>query len=62
MANLDTVLTKKETEHFINLYREHECLWNTSLDTYKIALYRQLALKDIARKIGKGWSGKYLRF
>jgi hypothetical protein len=37
---------------YVELYKEHECLWNMNSKRYKRKDARQSALEDIVRKMG----------
>jgi len=40
------------TYKYVELYKEHECLWNTNSTLYKRKDARQSALEEIVRKMG----------
>jgi hypothetical protein len=37
---------------YVELYKEHECLWNMNSTLYKIKDARKSALEEIVRKMG----------
>ena len=46
-------LSEEETFTFVELYREHECLWNMTKTIYRIKIMSQKAVEDITRAMNR---------
>ena len=48
----DSNWSRAAVEKLIELYRQHECLWRTTMKEYKNSNLKERALKDIETKLG----------
>lgn len=51
LVSIEMKFTEEETLKFVQLYREHECLWNMSSPNYKNKTLRQNAIEAIIKEI-----------
>ncbi|XP_014787892.1 uncharacterized protein LOC106881884 [Octopus bimaculoides] len=56
MERVDLTMTSSQIEFLIELYRERELLWNPDHENYTYRPARAMALREIAEKMGVGWT------
>ncbi|CAI9740597.1 Hypothetical predicted protein [Octopus vulgaris] len=56
MERVDLTMTSSQIELLIELYRERELLWNPDHENYTYRPARAMALREIAEKMGVGWT------
>ncbi|GAB1608038.1 uncharacterized protein LOC115224555 [Argonauta hians] len=56
MERVDLTMSSSQIEFLIELYRERELLWNPEHDNYTYRPARAMALREIADKMGVGWT------
>lgn len=51
LVSIEMKFTEEETLKFVQLYREHECLWDMSSPNYKNKTLRQNAIEAIIKEM-----------